>query len=609
MTPRTQRLVWFFFALAACAATAWWALRVATTLSVDEQRALVPVSTMWGMHACVVAVIAGLGALAVPLARILGRRRALAALALAVGGYAVCGLAPRTSRIFFDEHIYMQIGQTIAHTGRAEGANYARVEYGQFEMYSAWVNKQPNGLPYLFSWIYRVAGVSDGASHFLNRALTGLTAAALYLALALVPWTLPAGAGLAAALLFLFTPLVPWWGHTMAVEPAAAATTAFAFLAACAHARLRDRVSAQGLPASALLLAGATAFAAYFRPESLLAFPLVAAVLWSTDDRFVEDLSAWGALALAAALAAPNALHLWSMRTEDWGARDGRRFAFDFLEKNLQSNGGYFLDAHWFPVAGTILALAGALWLLVRHRPAGLALGLWFALSWGTFVLFYAGGYHYGASSRYGVVSCAPVALFMGVGLAALAGRLRRRPLAGWGLAACGLINWAAAMHYVPTLSREAVEAQDDAAFVARMARELPTGALVVSPDPCLWNLQGVNAAQFFVVEHMLREELRELANQYPGGVYLHWSFWHNAEPAMAGEAAQFLAETHAAVFARTTSQAYKLALFRLDTPEALARFGGRPPADPRADRDLDQLLARARAGLESAAPPAVPPR
>jgi hypothetical protein len=609
MTPRFKRIFWLGFALAVLAVTALWAGHVATGLSIDEERSLVPVSTVWGMHACVIAGIAGLGGIALPLARILGRRRCLTALALVVGGYLACGLAPQTTRIFFDEHIYMQIGQTIAHTGRAEGANYARVEYGQFEMYNAWTNKQPNGLPYLLSWIYRIVGVSDRASHFLNPALVGLAAGAVYLGLALIPWALPAGAGLAAAILFIFTPLVLWWGNTVAVEPGAAATAVFAFFAACAHARLRDPETAQGLPASGLLLAATTAFAVYFRPESLLVFPLVAAVLWSTEDRFIEDLSAWGALALAAAMAAPNLLHLWSMREEDWGARDGRRFDFDFVSKNFHSNGGYFVDSKWFPLAGTVLAVAGALWLLKRNRTGGLALGLWFLLSWGVFILFYAGGYFYGASSRYGVVSCAPFAVFMGIGLAALYGRLRRVPVLCCGLAAGGLINWVAAMHYVPTLSREAVEAQADVDFVAKMAHLLPEGALVISPDPCMWNLQGINASQFYIIEHMVREEMRELANQYPGGVYIHWSFWHNAEPGAAETTAKLLAETNATVFGRVQCQAYTLALLRIDTPEAFARFGGKPPVRTRPDTDLDRVLAHARAELASPAPaaPAAP--
>lgn len=604
-SARFSRLCWLGFAVAVLAVAAIWAYSVYSLPTIDQQRAVVPVSTVWGMHACLIAFLAGLGGIALPLYGILGRRRCLTALALAVLGYLACGLAPYTTRIFFDEHIYAQIGQTIAHTGRAEAANYARVEYGQFEMYTAIVNKQPNGLPYLLSWVYRFAGVSEDSSHYLNRAMVGLAAAAIYLGLALVPWALPAGAGLAAAVLFMFTPLVMWWGHTVAVEPSAAATVAVAFFAVCAHARLRDPENAQGLPASGLMLAGATAFAVYFRPESLLVFPLVATVLWSADDRFIEDLSAWGALALATALATPSLLHLYSVRNENWGAHDGRRFDFDFVGKNFHSNGGYFIDMHWFPVAGTVLALAGVLWLLGRNRTAGLALGGWFALAWGIFIVFYAGGYYYGASSRYGVVSCAPVAIFMGIGLAALYGLLRRLPVLFYGLMACGLINWAAAMHYVPTLSREAVEALADVDFVVKEAPLLPGGSLVISPDPCVWMLQGVNASQYFTLNEMLHTQLRELANQYPGGVYIHWSFWHNAEPAFARETAKLLVETKAVLLARTQSHTHKIALYRIDTPEAFALFGGPPPPPPKRDSDMDRMLALARA--EAANPPAAP--
>ena len=604
-TSRFARLTWLAFAIVALLAAAYWARGVASLPSIDEQRNVVPVSTVLGMHACFVAFVAGLGGVALPLYRILGRRRVLIALGLAVGGYLACGLAPRTTRILFDEHIYAQIGQTIAHTGRAEGANYARVEYGQFEMYSPVVNKQPNGLPYLLSWVYRIAGVSDTTSHFLNRALVGVAAAGLYLGLALVPWALPAGAGLLAALLFMFTPLVMWWGHTVAVEPSAAATVVAAFFAACAYARLRDTETAQGVPAAGLMLAGATAFAAYFRPESLLAFPLVATVLWSTDDRFIEDISAWAALALATALTVPTLMHLWSVRNENWGAHDGRRFAFDFIGRNFHSNAGYFVNMQWFPLAGTLLAVAGMIWLLGRNRTAGLALTTWFTLSWGIFVLFYAGGYYYGASSRYGVVSCAPVAVFMGIGAAALYGLLRRVPTLFYTLASLCVINWAAAMHYVPTLSREAIEAVADVDFVAREAPKLPGGSLVLSPDPCMWQLQGINSSQIFTLDQMVHTQMRELVNEYPGGIYMHWSFWHNAEPNIARETAKLLVETNAILIDRTQSHTHKLALFRIDTPEALARFGGPPPPPPKRDTDIDRMLSRAKA--EAATPAEAP--
>ena len=117
------------------------------------------------------------------------------------------------------------------------------------------------------------------------------------------------------------------------------------------------------------------------------------------------------AFGLALALLTPNLLHLWSVRTEDWGAADGHRFGADFLARNLASNAGYFVQQKWFPLAGTLLALGGAGWLARHRRWFGVTALGWFLLSWGIFVLFYAGGYYYGASSRYAVISSASVAL------------------------------------------------------------------------------------------------------------------------------------------------------------------------------------------------------
>src|ERR1017187_7590312 len=63
-SSRLSRLSWLAFALIVLAMTAAWAWRVANLPTVDDQRAVVPVSTVWGMHACLIAVLAGLGAVA-----------------------------------------------------------------------------------------------------------------------------------------------------------------------------------------------------------------------------------------------------------------------------------------------------------------------------------------------------------------------------------------------------------------------------------------------------------------------------------------------------------------------------------------------------------------
>ncbi len=496
----------------------------------------------------------------------------------------------------------MQIGQTIAHTGKAEYASHANVEYGDFQLLDSWVNKQPNGHPYVLSWVYRLAGASEDASFAATRVITGLAAALLYFALVLAPLRLPSFAPMAASLAYMFTPLVLWWGHTVAVEPSTAAAAIIAFFAACAHARLRDPLTGEGSPLGGLLLAATVAFAAYFRPESLLAFPMVATLLWASDRRFLEDRTTWAALALALALLTPELLHIWSVHTEDWGATDGRRFDLAFIGKNLESNAGYFVQGKWFPLAGTLLALAGVVWLAVRNWWLGVCVGLWFALSWGIFVMFYAGGYHYGASSRYAVVSAAPVAVLVGIGAAALIALLRRRPVVLTVLGVLALMNWVYTMRFVPTLGRESNEARADVDFCREVAPMLPHGSLVISTDPCIWNMLGRNAAQMDSIQPMIRSELRELVRQYPGGIYLHWDYWMNTTPRFAEIWRSLIRDTHATVFFRRNAEASKFALFRLDTPYACDVFGGqyKPPAKP---TDLDNVIAESQSSPGATAP------
>jgi hypothetical protein len=595
---RRWRYIWCAVCLFALGVAFFWALQVTSGLNSEGQRALAPVSTIWGLHACLGLGLTALIALLSPLQRLLDRNQLVIGLGLAVLGYLACGLAPQTNRIFYDEHIYMQIAQTITHTGRAEYARQANAEHGEFQVTSAWINKQPNGHPYLLSWAYKLGGVSEQTAHTAIRILMGLTVAGVYFALVLVPLTLPAGTPLASALGFIFTPLVLWWGHTVAVEPGTVAAAAACFFAACLHARLRNSTTGETQLVSGLLLAATAAFSAYFRPESMLIYPVAASVLWAADRRALRDPVTWAALALSLALITPNLLHLWSVRTEDWGASDGRRFDFAFIEKNLASNAGYFFQQTLYPLAGTTLALVGAVWLAVRNRWLGVSLGLWFVLSWGIFVLFYAGGYHYGASSRYALVSALPVALLVGIGASALIAALRNHRVVLIAVGVLFALTWIDTLRFVPTLGREANEARADVIFVRQLAATLPPGALILSMNPCIWNVLGRNSAQLDTVEAQIKSELIALVNQYPGGIYLHWDYWMNCEPEFAASGRSLIEATQAEVVARHQADTFHVALFRLDTPYARQAFAGSESL-PAKSIEFEAMIS----GLASAAP------
>ncbi len=314
---------------------------------------------------------------------------------------------------------------------------------------------------------------------------------------------------------------------------------------------------------------------------------------------------AWGALAFALILVAPTLSQLWAVRGEDWGATDGRRFNLDLVGRNFRSNAGYFLLGREFPVAGTVLALIGLGWLLARARPAAAVVAAWFLPAWGIFVFFYAGGYHYGASNRYALISAAPVAIAAGVGAAALVAWSRRYLAWGGLLAALVGLSWSAAAVFVPGLGREAIEVQEEVAWVAEQAKRLPSGSLIITQAPSLWLIEGRNASTWLPVAELARGQLRELANQYPGGVYLHYGFWDNAEGDRADAAAGIVVDFRAREIARFATHAMTFAIFRLDTPEALARHGGPAPSSPaRREGELENALWRARAGRAAAVEP-----
>jgi hypothetical protein len=184
----------------------------------------------------------------------------------------------------------------------------------------------------------------------------------------------------------------------------------------------------------------------------------------------------------------------------------------------------------------------------------------------------------------------------MGIGASALFAVLRRQPVLLGGIGAAIVLNWAAAMSFVPTLGRESNEARADVAFVREVAAKLPTGALVISTDPCIWNVLGRNAAQLHTVETEVRTEMRELVRQFPGGIYLHWDYWMNTQPEFAKVWRQLVLDTHATVIARSNAEAVEFAVFRLDTPYAREALGGHskiegPPID------VDAVAAEALSG------------
>jgi Dolichyl-phosphate-mannose-protein mannosyltransferase len=510
------------------AATSWGAVALAWTsvvcglalwlgtVSESTLRDQLRVSQFWSLEA-VVAV--GLAAAALVYRDL--RRRASWDHVVPMGATALLAVvltltvSPRTNRIFYDEHIYQGIGQNLAELRLAQMCHDGTVEYGILQCASAEYNKQPYAYPHLLSVGYRLVGVSETVAHALNLAAIAIAAAAIYL----VTWYLfssrPAAA--LAALVFALTPQQLWWSATAAVEPTAAMAVTLSLLAALLFCRHRTT-------ASLVLTVATSAWAVQFRPESALVVPLVLVVLWQRAREELGKPRLWWAGLLGLVLLAVHAGHLVAVRNEGWGTTDAR-MSFAYVLPNLRVNGVFFLWDRRFPALYTVLAAWGA----VSAGRRGLVPLSAFAGFFGVTLLFYAGSYNYGADVRYSLMTYPSLAMLAGLGAASLA---TSSPRSRWGHVGVVAALVAQFTWYLPATratGEEAWAARADVTFARAMRPALGGNTYVLSHNPGMFHLWGINAGQMSLVAGN-PSYVDYLASRYPGGVYVHWGFWCNVQ-------------------------------------------------------------------------------
>lgn len=432
----------------------------------------------------------------------------------------VSWLPPRTHRIYYDEDIYQNVAQNILFEGKAQMCNEGVLAHGWFDCWAGEYNKEPNAYPFLLSLAYRFTGVDEWVAHAMNRVHLGLAVASICL-LAFLHWQ-SLLAALTASLIFAGLPVNLLWSATAAVEPGAAAWSIVAVLGACVFLRETNTWTL-------LLGVGATVFAAQWRPESIMIFGVVSAVVvLERPGARRKELLIFAALSLF--LLIPHLLHLWAVRAEGWGADDGAKFAWRYVVPNARANLRYLVEGREMPRLVILLALVGT--AMHWNRPRRLVLPLvWFALFFGIFLAFHAGSYRYGADIRFALVSHAPVALAAGAGALWVSRLLSRRLSAP----VSALVPVLALLHsmsgYLPlvrTLGAEAHEARADHMAAEAMLHQLPDASIVLSHNPGMWHVLGASSLQSSYATYQ-PSLVDGLFRRFSGGVYFHYNFWCEA--------------------------------------------------------------------------------
>jgi hypothetical protein len=515
----------------------------------------------WSLEICVALGLTVTALGAGDLRRLIDRRHLLGlALPLVLGLGMTIAVVPRTSRIFFDEQIYQNIGQNFADLRRAQMCNDGAVERGRLRCSIGEYNKQPYAYPHLLSVAYRAFGVGPAPAFVLNALAMGLSIGFVYLIVALL--FADRVAAFFAALLFALTPQQLVWSASAAVEPSASAACLAALLAAVCFVRLGSTVSLIGAVVAA-------AYAIQFRPESLLIVPVIALLIWQRAPREFTRPRLWWAGVLFVALAAVHAGHTLAVRNEGWGTSQAR-LSLSYVAANLPANGWFYLADPRFPAVYSALALLG---LSDRRGGTGrLTMACYFVLFFGMALVFYAGSYNYGADVRYSLATYPPLMVLGGLGLGRLV-RLFER--AGRGTLALAALTGAVVAQFLWYLP--AVRATTDAAWAARADVEfarslvpgLPGDAYVLTQDPGMFQVWGVSAGQTsLAVAEPAR--LDDLARRYPGGVYLHWNFWCNVQdPIQRGFCSRILELRAGELIREQWTRDQRYALYRLQAPTA----------------------------------------
>jgi hypothetical protein len=484
------------------------------------------------------------------------RARMAVLAALAVG--LTVFVAPRTNRIFYDEQIYQGIGQNLADLRLAQMCSDGSVEYGRLQCANGEYNKQPYGYPHVLSIMYRLFGVHERTAFVVNAVVAGATVVAVYLLVCVL--FRDRDAALFAGLILALTPIQLVWSATAAVEPSASLASVLALLCAAYYGR-------SGGTAALGATAVAAAYGIQFRPESILMLPVVGLLIW---PRLRDDLkrpSGWWAGLLFVGLVAMHAGHLVAVRQVNWGTT-AARFSLGYVPANLHVNGWFYLYDERFPLAFSLLAFAG-LWSR-RFGRERLAIALYFLLFFAVDLVFYAGSYNYGADVRYSLMTYPPIAVLGGLGAVRLARILAR---AGPGVPARALTMAAVVVQflwYAPVVratTEEAWAARADVGFARLLASELPRNSYVLTHNPGMFHLWGINAGQMSYVTSN-PSYISVLAGRYSGGLYVHWNFWCNVDDPVQQEFCRKAISTGSVEIVREYRERdQRYALYRIKVP------------------------------------------
>ncbi|MCM0607195.1 MAG: glycosyltransferase family 39 protein [Xanthomonadaceae bacterium] len=470
-------------------------------------------------------------------------------------------VVPRAHRLYYDEHIYENIAQSIHSLDEAVMANDGYSQYSEYKVFTKFYNKQPNAHPYFISLFFGLFGVNDSVAFFATNFAFFVSLFLIFI-LGLKLFRSEHTA-LVACYILISMPMVMRWSNTVSAEIVA---MMFGLLSVVATFWFKEERSWPSL----FLFVGAVTFGIQVRPESLLILLPIAFILFL--DR--NDSKKWekfdSALLFGIILLIPHFIHLMVFRNNDWGNNGGDKFSLSIFLHNIKVNGPFYFVNYKFPALVTVLALGSYIAKPKEYWKSLVALSLWFFPMWGIFLFFYAGSYEYGVDVRYSLISAVPLALLGAQGFVQLSGMISDRftfssRTTFMVLGSAFLVYWLPFTYHLRLLGEEPREARFDAEYARQMQSKLPEDSVVLTHNVGMWLVFGQSAAQGFSALDNTDFVYKNLFVRHTGGVYFHWNFWCNtADESQKTICTKILDKYQHKLFHETTMYRKRYAIYEL---------------------------------------------
>ena len=313
-------------------------------------------------------------------------------------------IPPKTTRLFFDEDIYLDMAkQIVTHFSSC------LCDYGdKFNCFRCELMKWPVAHPFLISIALFLFGISEIVARHLAIFLASLSTLLVYLSSYLL--FRKNEIALFSSLVLALLPIHILWSPTMTADLTFSFFISFLLFFIILSSKSKD-LRIQSLSPLALVLATQA------KSEGMVLIPLYFLSQFLLNKKYLDTFNnkAYSFFVfLSFILLSIYFLHtFYAWRVDTWGA-SGEKMSFEYLKQNIYPNIGFWFEMSkekdkwayegkqlYHPIFFTLLAFVGIIFLFKENRNVLALLLFWFSSLFLLYSSFYAGSVYYGVDVRY----------------------------------------------------------------------------------------------------------------------------------------------------------------------------------------------------------------